>query len=149
MDGVFGGTTALTAGRVIQMVSSEQAVIAVRRSMARSPKPMYSRQTIQAICDYRCASGPDGPLYPGKDTHAVSQPVQQTTLEENSKPGRTVALAALEGKNNAPEFTTHRVKRRAASSSLSFGIDRDYNHAWIFAGGGKRLCVAVGCCSEG
>ncbi len=69
---------------------------------------------MRQICDYRCASGPDGPLYPGKDTHAVSQPVQQTTLEENSKPGRT-ALAALDGKNNAPEFTTHRVGQRAAS----------------------------------
>ena len=28
----------------------------------------------QAICDYRRAKGPDGPLYMGKDTHAVSDP---------------------------------------------------------------------------
>src|ERR1700678_3373201 len=35
----------------------------------------------QAICDYRRANGPDGPLYLGKDTHAVSDPAQQTALE--------------------------------------------------------------------
>ncbi len=35
----------------------------------------------QAICDYRRANGPDGPLYMGKDTHAVSDPAQRTALE--------------------------------------------------------------------
>jgi phosphoglucomutase len=35
----------------------------------------------QAICDYRRANGPDGPLYVGKDTHAVSDPAQRTALE--------------------------------------------------------------------
>ena len=35
----------------------------------------------QAICDYRQAHGTDGPLYLGKDTHAVSDPAQQTALE--------------------------------------------------------------------
>ncbi len=35
----------------------------------------------QAICDYRSTHGPDGPLYLGKDTHAVSEPAQQTALE--------------------------------------------------------------------
>src|SRR3984957_824649 len=35
----------------------------------------------QAICDYRRANGTDGPLHMGKDTHAVSNPAQQTALE--------------------------------------------------------------------
>ena len=35
----------------------------------------------QAICDYRHAHGIDGPLYMGKDTHAVSGPAQSTALE--------------------------------------------------------------------
>src|SRR5246500_1990171 len=35
----------------------------------------------QAICDYRRAQGIDGPLYMGKDTHALSGPAQQTALE--------------------------------------------------------------------
>jgi phosphoglucomutase len=35
----------------------------------------------QAICDYRRGQGIDGPLYMGKDTHAVSGPAQRTALE--------------------------------------------------------------------
>jgi phosphoglucomutase len=35
----------------------------------------------QAICDYRLSQGIDGPLYMGKDTHAISGPAQQTALE--------------------------------------------------------------------
>jgi len=35
----------------------------------------------QAICDYRRAHDIDGPLYIGKDTHALSEPAQRTALE--------------------------------------------------------------------
>ena len=35
----------------------------------------------QAICDYRRGQGTDGPLYMGKDTHAISAPAQRTALE--------------------------------------------------------------------
>jgi len=35
----------------------------------------------QAICDYREAQGTSGPLYMGKDTHALSGPAQRTALE--------------------------------------------------------------------
>lgn len=35
----------------------------------------------QAICDYRRSQGIDGPLYMGKDTHALSGPAQRTALE--------------------------------------------------------------------
>ena len=35
----------------------------------------------QAICDYRRQQGTDGPLYMGKDTHAISTLAQRTALE--------------------------------------------------------------------
>src|SRR5262245_18357046 len=35
----------------------------------------------QAICDYRRLQSTDGPLYLGKDTHALSGPAQRTALE--------------------------------------------------------------------
>ncbi|HSE91931.1 MAG TPA: phosphoglucomutase, alpha-D-glucose phosphate-specific, partial [Methylomirabilota bacterium] len=35
----------------------------------------------QAICDYRREHGTSGPLYMGKDTHALSEPAQRTALE--------------------------------------------------------------------
>jgi phosphoglucomutase len=35
----------------------------------------------QAICEYRRSQGTDGPLFMGKDTHALSGPAQRTALE--------------------------------------------------------------------
>jgi phosphoglucomutase len=35
----------------------------------------------QAICDYRRSQDTDGPLYMGKDTHALSGPAERTALE--------------------------------------------------------------------
>src|SRR6267154_1643517 len=35
----------------------------------------------QAICEYRKAQGTTGPLFMGKDTHAVSDIAQETALE--------------------------------------------------------------------
>ncbi len=35
----------------------------------------------QAICEFRRRQGTDGPLYMGKDTHALSGPAQRTALE--------------------------------------------------------------------
>ncbi|HMU55906.1 MAG TPA: phosphoglucomutase (alpha-D-glucose-1,6-bisphosphate-dependent) [Nitrospira sp.] len=35
----------------------------------------------QAICEYRLRQGTDGPLFMGKDTHALSRPAERTALE--------------------------------------------------------------------
>ncbi len=35
----------------------------------------------QAVCDFRRMKGREGPLYLGKDTHALSGPAQRTALE--------------------------------------------------------------------
>jgi len=35
----------------------------------------------QAICEYRRGQGVEGPLYMGKDTHALSEPAQRSALE--------------------------------------------------------------------
>ena len=35
----------------------------------------------QAICEYRSGQGISGPLFMGKDTHALSGPAQRTALE--------------------------------------------------------------------
>ncbi|HJW60998.1 MAG TPA: phosphoglucomutase, alpha-D-glucose phosphate-specific, partial [Actinomycetota bacterium] len=37
--------------------------------------------TTEAICRYRSQQGIDGPLYLGRDTHALSEPAQATALE--------------------------------------------------------------------
>src|SRR2546430_16445846 len=37
--------------------------------------------TSQAICEYRAAQGTDGPLFIGRDTHALSEPAWVTAIE--------------------------------------------------------------------
>ena len=37
--------------------------------------------TTQAICDHRRAAGVDGPLFIGRDTHALSEPAFRTAIE--------------------------------------------------------------------
>ena len=49
-------------------------------SAGRSPRPTSSRSLKRSATTAR-AQRPDGPLYMGKDTHALSGPAQRTALE--------------------------------------------------------------------
>src|ERR1700757_4400028 len=51
----------------------------------------------QAICDYRRGRGTDGPLYMGKDTHALSGPAQRTALEVLAANGVTAVIQRDDG----------------------------------------------------
>ncbi len=51
----------------------------------------------QAIAEYRKGQGITGPLFMGKDTHALSDPAQDTALEVLAANGVTVLLDANEG----------------------------------------------------
>lgn len=46
----------------------------------------------QAICEYRIKEGYNGPLFMGKDTHALSEPAHQTALEVLAANGVTVMI---------------------------------------------------------
>ncbi len=50
-------------------------------SLAGSFNEAHILAVTQAICEHRSAHGIDGPLYLGKDTHALSAPAQRTALE--------------------------------------------------------------------
>ena len=56
----------------------------------------------QAICDYRRDQGTDGPLYMGKDTHAVSGPAQRTALEVLAANGIDVIIQRDDGFTPTP-----------------------------------------------
>src|SRR4029077_19770218 len=56
----------------------------------------------QAICDYREANGIDGPLFMGKDTHALSCPAQRTALEVLSARGVETILQRDDGVTPTP-----------------------------------------------
>src|SRR5882724_5580698 len=56
----------------------------------------------QAICDYRVAHGTDGPLYMGKDTHAISTPAQRTALEVLAANGVETIIQRNDGVTPTP-----------------------------------------------
>jgi phosphoglucomutase len=56
----------------------------------------------QAICEYRKGQGIDGPLYMGKDTHAVSEPAQRTALEVLTANGVETIIQENDGVTPTP-----------------------------------------------
>jgi phosphoglucomutase len=56
----------------------------------------------QAICDYRRSQGTDGPLYMGKDTHAMSGPAQRSALEVLAANGVETVIQRDDGVTPTP-----------------------------------------------
>jgi phosphoglucomutase len=56
----------------------------------------------QAICEYRRGQGIDGPLYMGKDTHALSHPAQRTALEVLAANGVETVIQQHDGVTPTP-----------------------------------------------
>jgi phosphoglucomutase len=56
----------------------------------------------QAICDYRRAHGTDGPLFMGKDTHALSRPAERTALEVLAANGMETVIQKGDGVTPTP-----------------------------------------------
>ena len=72
----------------------------------------------QAIVEYRRAQGITGPLFMGKDTHALSGPAQKTALEVLAAHGVEIMLAAGDAYTPTPVIS-HAI--------LTFNRDRDRN----------------------
>jgi phosphoglucomutase len=80
--------------------------------------------TTQAICDYRKRQGTGGPLFLGKDTHALSEPATATALEVLAANGVHVLLDARDGWTPTPALS-HAIlghNRLAGSGAKSDGI---------------------------
>lgn len=77
----------------------------------------------QAICEYRSGNGIDGPVYLGKDTHALSAAAERTALEVLAANGVTVCAQAGGGFTPTPAVSrailTH---NRGRASGLADGI---------------------------
>jgi phosphoglucomutase len=79
--------------------------------------------TTQAICDYRRAQGFDGPLFVGRDTHAVSAPAQRTALEVLAANDIDTVIAAGDEFTPTPVVSwTILVHNRGRTSGLADGI---------------------------
>src|SRR5438128_2804606 len=77
----------------------------------------------QAICDYRRAHATDGPLFMGKDTHALSGPAQRTALEVLAGNGVTTVIQRNDGFTPTPVISRAiLVHNRSRRDRLADGI---------------------------
>jgi phosphoglucomutase len=77
----------------------------------------------QAICDYRRASGINGPLFLGKDTHALSEPAFRSALEVLAANGVHASIDQADGYTPTPVIS-HAILtyNRHRSTGLADGI---------------------------
>jgi phosphoglucomutase len=77
----------------------------------------------QAICDYRRGQGTDGPLYMGKDTHALSRPAERTALEVLAANGVQTIIQRDDGVTPTPVISRAiLVYNRGRTEHLADGI---------------------------
>src|SRR3954462_12152670 len=77
----------------------------------------------QAICDYRKGHGTSGPLYMGKDTHAISGPAQRTALEVLAANGVETIIQRDDGVTPTPVISRAiLVHNRERKAHLADGI---------------------------
>ena len=77
----------------------------------------------QAICEYRGGQGTDGPLYMGKDTHALSGPAQRTALEVLAANGVETIIQQNDGVTPTPVISRAiLVYNRGRKEHLADGI---------------------------
>lgn len=77
----------------------------------------------QAICEYRQSKGTNGPLYMGKDTHALSNPAQRTALEVLAANGVEVVIQQNDGVTPTPVISRAiLVHNRGRQTGLADGI---------------------------
>jgi len=77
----------------------------------------------QAICEYRRGRGIDGPLYMGKDTHALSGPAERTALEVLAANGVETVIQRGDGVTPTPVISRAiLVHNRGRAEHLADGI---------------------------
>jgi phosphoglucomutase len=77
----------------------------------------------QAICEHRASQGVDGPLFMGKDTHALSAPAQRTALEVLAANGVTTVIQRDDGFTPTPSISRAILTRnRGRKEHLADGI---------------------------
>ena len=94
-------------------------------SLNTSFNEVHIAATTQAICDYRREQGYDGPLFIGRDTHALSEPAWATALEVLVANDVAVLVDDRDGFTPTPAVS-HAILRanqgRTTGSGLADGI---------------------------
>src|SRR3989440_2991313 len=79
--------------------------------------------TTQAICQYRREQGVDGPVFLGRDTHALSEPAMVSALEVLAANGVTALIDSRDGYTPTPALS-HAILtyNRGRNAGLADGI---------------------------
>jgi phosphoglucomutase len=85
-------------------------------SLENSFNEAHILATSQAIAEYRRAQGIDGPIFVGKDTHALSEPALSTVLEVFVANGLNIVIHANQGYTPTP-IISHAILTYNASHS--------------------------------
>ncbi|MEM6992849.1 MAG: phosphoglucomutase (alpha-D-glucose-1,6-bisphosphate-dependent) [Myxococcota bacterium] len=92
-------------------------------SLRRTFNEAHILATTQAICDRRRHDGIDGPLFLGRDTHALSEPAHATALQVLAANGVTVCVDDADGYVPTPSISVAIVSHnRDASAKRADGI---------------------------
>lgn len=77
----------------------------------------------QALCEYRQAQGIDGPLFIGKDTHALSEPAEATAIEVFAANGLEIRIPSGQAYTPTP-VVSHAILayNRGRTSGLADGV---------------------------
>jgi len=84
-------------------------------SLKRTFNEGHILATTQAICEYRAQAGITGPLFLGKDTHALSEPAEKTALQVLAAHGVEVVLQGQGAFTPTPALS-HAILRHNASN---------------------------------
>jgi phosphoglucomutase len=94
-------------------------------ALSRSFNEAHILATTQAICEYRASQGYDGPLFLGRDTHALSEPAWVTALEVLAAHDVQVMVDSRDGYTPTPAVS-HAILRanggRTTGGGLADGI---------------------------
>ena len=75
------------------------------KAFKKSFNDAHIRAVTQATCEYRKKEGIDGPLYIGKDSHALSTPAQITAIEVLAANGVSTLIAEEDGYTATPQVS--------------------------------------------
>ncbi|AHI00096.1 phosphoglucomutase (alpha-D-glucose-1,6-bisphosphate-dependent) [Kutzneria albida] len=78
--------------------------------------------TSQAICEYRAGKGIDGPLFLGKDTHALSEPAFVSALEVFAANGVRVLVDSRDGYTPTPALSRAILVHNARGRDTADGV---------------------------
>jgi phosphoglucomutase len=91
-------------------------------SLRRSFNEDHIVSIAAAICDWRQASGVEGPLYLGMDTHGLSEPAQKTALEVLAARGVHVLVAPSGGFTPTPAVSRAVIVHNRGTGARADGI---------------------------